>query len=165
MENKTKTKITAATIALATLVAIPFIHDREGDKLESYEDVVGVWTICGGVTTGITPGVKMTQAQCDELTHSTIGKFMTQVASKIAVDVTPKTLAAHTSFAYNIGVSGYGSSKALKLTNAGDLADGCRAMGNWYTAGGRDCRVRANNCYGVVARRNDEIKLCLEGLK
>lgn len=162
--KSTVSKITAATIAAAALVAIPFIHDREGDKLESYADVGNVWTICGGVTAGIKPGMRMTQAQCDELTHSTIGQFMSQVAGKLTVEVPAKTLAAHTSFAYNVGLAGYAGSKALKLTNAGDLKGGCRAMANWYTAGGRDCRVRSNNCYGVVQRRAAEVKLCLEEL-
>lgn len=161
-----KGKIAAATIAAALLAAIPFIGDHEGDKLDSYEDVVGVWTICEGVTGAqIKPGLKMTKTQCDQLNQSTIGQFMTKVANRIAVPVSAETLAAHTSFAYNIGISGYSRSKTLKLTNAGRIADGCRAMANWETAGGRDCTIRSNNCYGVVQRRDDEIKLCLGGIK
>lgn len=161
-----KSKVAAVTIAAALLTAIPFIGDHEGDKLDSYEDVVGVWTVCEGVTgPAIKRGIKMTKTQCDALNQSTIGQFMTKVASRITVQVSPETLAAHTSFAYNIGIAGYSRSKTLKFTNAGKLAAGCRAMANWETAGGRDCTIRANNCYGVVQRRDDEIDLCLGGIK
>ena len=158
-----KGKIAAATITAALMIACPFIGTHEGDKLSSYEDVVGVWTICEGVTTNVRPGQKMSQSQCDALDKSTIGIFMTKVASRLTVPVSPKTLAAHTSFAYNIGMEGYSRSKTLKLTNAGKTAQGCHAMANWETAGGRDCNIRSNNCYGLVERRNDEINLCLEG--
>lgn len=164
MATKLKTKISAGVIATALLAAIPFITDREGESLESYQDVVGVWTICNGETHGVKPGDRRTQDECRQLTQSRVGQFMTAVAQNLTVEVSSSTLAAHTSFAYNIGLSGYAGSKALKLTNAGDPKAGCLAMGNWYTAGGRDCRIRANNCYGLVQRRNDEIKLCLSGL-
>lgn len=158
-----KGKIAASTIAAAMLAATPFIGQHEGYRLDSYEDVVGVWTVCSGIA-GVSPNIHMTRGQCDSLNKSTIGMFMSQVVGKLNVDVSPKTLAAHTSFAYNIGIAGYSRSKTLKLTNAGEIEQGCNAMANWETAGGMDCNVRANNCYGVVQRRNDEIKLCLAGL-
>lgn len=163
-ENKGKI-ISASIIAAALMIASPFIGDQEGDKLTSYEDVVGVWTICEGVTgQGVRPGIKMTQSQCDALDKSKIGQFMTSVASHLKVPVSPQTLAAHTSFAYNIGIRGYARSSTLRLTNAGKIAQGCRAMANWETAGGMDCNVRKNDCYGLVERRNDEINLCLDGI-
>jgi lysozyme len=161
--QENKGKIAAATITAALLIACPFIGTHEGDKLSAYEDVVGVWTICGGVT-GTHAGVKMTEQQCTDLTNSTIGHFMTKVASLIKVNVSPKLLAAHTSFSYNIGIEGYKRSKTLSLTNSGRLADGCRAMRHWVIAGGKDCTIKANGCYGLVNRRKDEINLCLSGV-
>jgi lysozyme len=158
--------ISAGVLAAAAMIAIPFIGDQEGDKLDSYEDVVGVWTVCEGVTgPQVKPGLKMTKSQCDALDKSKIGQFMTSVASKLTVAVSPETLAAHTSFAYNIGIAGYARSKTLKLTNAGKIKQGCEAMANWETAGGLDCNVRENGCYGLVERRDDEINLCLGGVK
>lgn len=158
--------ITVSVIASSMLIAAPFIGDHEGDKLDSYEDVVGVWTVCEGVTgKDVRAGEKLTKADCTSLDKSTIGQFMTKVASHITVPVSAETLAAHTSFAYNIGIAGYVRSSTLRLTNAGKIAQGCRAMARWETAGGRDCTVRENDCYGLVQRRNDEIKLCLGGVK
>ncbi len=160
-----KGKISASIIAAALACCLPFINIHEGESLESYEDVVGIWTICHGITKGIQPGMTKTAAECDDLTKSTLAQFMDQVAAAMTITPTPELLAAHTSFAYNIGIAGYRSSAALRETNKGHLAAGCLAMGNWYTAGGKDCRIKANNCYGVVNRRNDEIKLCLSGVK
>lgn len=166
MANKnTKYKIGGAIFGAAMLIATPFIVDREGESLTSYQDVVGVWTICNGETLGVKKGMTFTKEQCSALTQSRVGQFMSQVAAEIHVPVAPQTLAAHTSFAYNIGIAGYKRSSTLRLTNAGDIPGGCAAMLKWYKAGGRDCRIRQNNCYGVYARRQDEVKLCLAGLK
>lgn len=146
--------------AAALLIAIPFIADREGESLVAYQDVGKVWTICNGETEGVRPSDRMTPEQCRALTQSRVGQFMGKVDALLQPDVPPATLAAHTSFAYNVGINGYAKSQTLKLSNTGDIMAGCDAMMNWYTAGGRDCRVRGNGCYGLVLRRQDEVKLC-----
>ena len=153
------------TVAAALVTAVPFILDREGERLESYRDVAGVWTVCHGETFGVGPGVRLRKEDCRALSQSRIGMFMLQIAPLIHADLSPRTLAAHTSLAYNIGIEGYKRSATLKLTNQGKVADGCRAMANWHTAGRKDCRVRASGCYGLVNRRNDEIALCLSGVE
>lgn len=160
-----KAKIGAAIFAAALVAAVPFIGDREGESLQAYKDSVGVWTVCRGETMGVSPEDKLTKQQCDLLTQTRIGIFMSQVVAKLAVPLSPETLAAHTSFAYNIGLEGYGRSTTLRLTNAGEPKNGCYAMMKWITAGGRDCSVRSNNCYGLFLRRQDEVKLCLQGVK
>lgn len=152
-----------AIICAAMLIAIPFISKHEGTSLTSYQDIAGVYTICNGVA-HVQPGLTYTPEQCKKLTESKVGEFMEAVANSLTVDVSPQTLAAHTSFAYNIGLSGYKKSQTLKLTNVNRLVDGCRAMLNWYTAGGKDCRIHSNNCYGVYSRRMDEMNLCLKGI-
>lgn len=168
-----KKTIAGGIVASALVIAIPFIKRHEGESLVSYKDVVGVWTICNGEA-HVKPGEVMMQKQCDDLTKTTIGQYMSSVAALIHVPISPATLAAHTSFAYNIGLggwdqehqrwTGYKGSSALRLTNNNQLAEGCSAMSKWTTAGGKDCHNKKNNCYGVVQRREDEIKLCLAGL-
>ncbi|MBO0358635.1 lysozyme [Hymenobacter sp. BT186] len=155
----------AAIFGAALLLAVPFIVDKEGESLTAYRDVAGVWTICHGETLGVKPGDVKTKEACRLMTHSRVGHFMTQVDNAVTLDISPATLAAHTSFAYNIGINGYRNSQALKLTNAGRLKDGCQAMMNWYTAGGKDCRKRANKCYGLIARRAAERDMCLKGVQ
>lgn len=159
-----KTKIGITIVAAALIAAVPFITDREGESLEAYKDSVGVLTICRGETFGVSANDKLTKEECAALAQSRIGMFMLQIVPLIENEVSPKTLAAHTSFAYNIGIDGYRRSTTLRLTNAGDLRGGCQAMMKWLTAGGKDCSVRENNCYGLYLRRQDEVKLCLAGL-
>lgn len=159
-----KTKISAAVFAAALLASVPFIVDREGESLQSYRDVVGVWTICHGETLGVKPGDRRTLEECRSLTQSRVGQFMAQVAGLLQVPVAAPTLAAHTSFAYNIGINGYARSTTLRETNKGNLAAGCLAMLNWTKAGGRDCYIKKNNCFGIINRRNDEVALCLKGI-
>lgn len=159
-----KSRIGSGVFAAALLSAIPFIVDREGESLVAYQDVGKVWTICNGETQGVKQGDRRTAAECATLTQSRVGQFMHSVSVELKIPVAAPTLAAHTSFAYNVGLNGYRSSKTLRLTNQGHVAAGCLAMRNWYTAGGKDCRIKSNNCYGLINRRNDEIKLCLSGV-
>lgn len=163
--------VTAAGAAL--LIAVPFIVDLEGESLKSYQDVVGVWTVCSGETEGVTPGEIRTSEACRELTASRVGQFMSKVDAAIKPEIHPKTLAAATSFAYNVGIGGFLSSQALKNFNSGDLGAACKAMMKWngLTVKGvkYDCNQpvniqRINGCRGLVNRRKAEVKLCLEGV-
>lgn len=160
-----KFRLASITLVAALGIVTPFIYRHEGEKLAAYKDPVGIWTICQGETENVTPGMRLTKQECDDLTRKRLKQFMAQVSGMIKAHVTPEILAAHTSFAYNIGVGGYSRSQALKKTNAGDLRGGCLAMLNWYTAGGRDCRIKESNCYGLITRRNQEVALCLSGLE
>lgn len=157
-------KRTAAVLAASLLITVPFIFDHEGESLSSYEDVAGIWTICHGVTGGVIPGMVMTPKECEQLSQSAVGQFLQAVSNDLQIEVSAPFLAAHTSFAYNIGLAGYKRSSALRLANAGQFEASCESMMLWHTAGGKDCRIRANNCYGVIARRQDEIALCLSGI-
>ncbi|WP_425341464.1 glycoside hydrolase family protein [Escherichia coli] len=46
-----------------------------------------------------------------------------------------------------------------KRINAGDRKGACEAIRWWIKDGGRDCRIRSNNCYGQVSRRDQESAL------
>lgn len=166
MAAANKARVAAAVIALAVGGIGAFLDKDEGNETESYEDVVGVYTICGGVTHNVKPGMKLTDEQCKELNREVRTEFVLQVASMIEANITPDLLIAHSRFAYNIGINGYKNQSAtLRLTNQGRFAEGCRAMLNWYRGGGRDCRVRSNNCYGLWMRRQREVAQCLAGVK
>lgn len=156
--------IGGAVFCGALAMATVFIPAHEGDELKSYQDIGGVWTACGGVT-GIPAHSSYTAQQCAQMTNSTIGKFMVQVAGVVPAETPAETLAAYTSFAYNIGIVGFTHSTTLKLANEHDIPGSCEAMLKWYMAGGKDCRIRSNNCYGVYQRRQDERDLCLKGVR
>ncbi|END2078845.1 glycoside hydrolase family protein, partial [Escherichia coli] len=51
-----------------------------------------------------------------------------------------------------------------KRINAGDRRGACEAIRWWIKDGGRDCRIRSNNCYGQVIRRDQESALTCWGI-
>ena len=52
-----------------------------------------------------------------------------------------------------------------KRLNAGDRKGACEAIRWWIKDGGRDCRIRSNNCYGQVIRRDQESALTCWGIE
>ena len=162
----------AALTAAATLALVPFLKTHEGLSLKSYLDTAGVYTICYGHAY-VAPNLRYTQKQCDDLLETDAGWRMKAVYDLMKYEPHPLVLAAHTSFAFNVGVggwdkakkkyTGYKGSNTLLLTNAGDDVGGCNAMANWYKSNGVDCRPRDTGCYGLWVRRQNEIKLCLQG--
>jgi len=150
-----------AAICAALLIAIPFITRHEGTALKAYEDVAGIYTICNGAA-HVAPDAVATSTECENLTRTLVGKTMEEVADLVPA-VPPQTLAAYTSFAYNIGVGAFSRSSTRRLAANGDIPGSCEAMLKWHLVNGRDCRIRSNGCYGVWQRRIDERDLCLKG--
>ena len=65
---KRKTLIGVVGLVTAAIVA-PFVSGWESGgkpRLVAYRDIVGVWTICGGETQGVTPGMVETVEGCKE---------------------------------------------------------------------------------------------------
>lgn len=147
------------------LIAAPFTASYEGLRLQAYLDPVGVPTICHGETKDVELGQVKTKEECDAMFAARLGWFSYMVSTMIDYPMPDKTHAAFTSFSYNIGVNGFRKSRARALYNAGQFEEACDAMMGWYRAGGRDCRVRSNNCYGLIVRRKAEVKLCKEGFQ
>ncbi|OUK49674.1 lysozyme [Escherichia coli] len=65
---------------------------------------------------------------------------------------------------YNIGPGKCFPSTFYKRLNAGDRKGACEAIRWWIKDGGRDCRIRSNNCYGQVIRRDQESALACWGI-
>lgn len=156
-------------VSLVTVSVMPFLHGYEDTKLKSYPDSGGIYTICSGVTFipevgAVTPGMELSRAQCDDLDRAVASGFVMEVARLIKVPISVESMTAHATFAYNVGIPGYKKSFALKYTNQGRYEDGCKAMANWYRAGGKDCRIRSNNCAGLITRRSSEVRQCLSGV-
>lgn len=65
---------------------------------------------------------------------------------------------------YNMGATTFCRSSMSRKAKAGDLRGACKALGLYVFSGGKDCRLKASNCGGIVKRRQDEIALCERGL-
>jgi lysozyme len=151
---------TAATIVLA------FTGMQEGSSNTPYRDSGGVWTVCTGQT-----GVPMhyyTDSQCSAMLANTLETTAAQLAAGIPgfTTRTDGQKAAAVDLAYNIGVhaffwSGSRPSTISRQYESGAFPAACDSFLNYKLVDGKDCSVRANNCYGVWTRRQAERSMCL----
>lgn len=151
-----------ATEAQTLEIAVPFVAEREGMRLEAYLDIVGVPTICAGSTRGVRLGQRKTLAECMALLRAEVAEYRRGLhryftAETIAARLPPPRDAAFTSLAYNIGIGAAGKSTATRRLNAGDVAGACEAITWWNKAGKRVVR-------GLVLRRSAERDLCMQGV-
>ncbi len=143
-------------------LAIEVIGKWEGLRLESYQDVVGVWTVCFGETKGVKPGDRYTKAECEAMLAREIVRYRAAMHGHFTAETKARRLpvkrdVAFTSFGYNVGPRAAGGSTATRRLNAGNVRGACEALGWWNKAGGRVYR-------GLVNRRAEETALCLDGL-
>jgi lysozyme len=143
----------------AVAMAVALIGGYEGLRLNSYRDVIGVWTVCYGETRGIRKGMTFTRAECDEQFSDGLVEFERGMRKCLLRpdDIPIKPYIAFMSLSYNIGVGAFCKSSIAARANAGDYRDACNRIPAFNKAGGRVIR-------GLVVRRADEQKFCLSGL-
>lgn len=81
---------------------IKFIQSFESCRLTAYKDVAGVWTIGWGNTNGVHEGMKITQAQADEMFRKDLKSYEDAV-NALGFTLTPQQFDALVSFSYNCG--------------------------------------------------------------
>lgn len=81
---------------------IKFIQSFESCRLTAYKDVAGVWTIGFGHTNGVHEGMKITQAQADEMFRKDLKSYEDAV-NALGFTLTPQQFDALVSFSYNCG--------------------------------------------------------------
>ena len=93
-------------------------------------------------------------------------KALAWVERNIKIPLTEPQKAGIASFCpYNIGPGKCFPSTFYKRLNAGDRKGACEAIRWWIKDGARDCRIRSNNCYGQVIRRDQESALTCWGIE
>lgn len=140
--------LTALALAAAT------IAPWEGKRNEPYADPIGIVTVCYGETR--VPMRRYSDAECLAMLEQASAEFLEGVRRRNpAIAGFPHQWAAHTSFAYNVGLGTYGKSSVARLFEEGRQVEACRFLGRYVYAGGRKLR-------GLERRRAAEIALCLE---
>lgn len=147
-------------------------HVSGRQYLQAYLDVAGIATACDGIIRvdgrPVRLGDVFTPDQCafhlerELIAHAQgMMRCTPDFRNHPDKEAIGPTLAAVTSFTYNIGVGGYCGSTAARRFNAGDWRGGCEAMMMWNKArvNGRLQPVR-----GLTLRRERERDLCLRGL-
>ncbi|WP_312284745.1 lysozyme [Yokenella regensburgei] len=171
----TRAKLSAAVLGLvlagapASVILDRFLDEKEGNSLTAYRDAGGIWTICRGATLvdgkPVTPGMKLTQEKCGKVNAIERNKALAWVDRNIKVPLTEPQKAGIASFCpYNIGPGKCFPSTFYQRMNGGDTKGACEAIRWWIKDGGKDCRIRSNNCYGQVSRRDQESALTCWGI-
>ncbi len=155
-------RLKKATVGLtvAGTLAVSVVSGFEGVSLKAYVPVKGdVPTVCFGHTRGVKMGDTYTLAQCKAMLGDDLIKYETDMRAALrAPDSIPdKPYVAFLSLSYNIGPSAFKSSTVARKINSGDLRGACNAILMWDKFKGRALP-------GLTKRRQEERKLCLEGL-
>ncbi len=143
--------------ASAVIIAAPLTAHFEGLRLKSYLDPVNIPTICYGETEGVKMGMVKTKAECDSMLSSKLYVISLSVQREAGVPMSPKMVAALSSWVYNVGETSAYKSTLMRLLKAGKYKEACNQLPRWNMAGGRVLN-------GLVYRREQERKLCLEGI-
>lgn len=142
------------SVLAAAALAVATIAPWEGKRNEPYRDPIGILTVCYGETR--VPMRRYSDAECTAMLQAAAGEFMEGVRVRNpAIAGYPHQWAAHTSFAYNVGLGAYGRSSVARLFEHGKQAEACRFLGRYVYAGGKRLR-------GLERRRAAETALCLE---
>lgn len=151
--------------ACALMVAGTMAH--EGWVLRGYPDpVVGAKlpTACDGVTEGVVLGRVYTEAECVQMSMLAKVKHAAPLVDCVEKEMPPAFLATMVDTAYNVGVGAFRKSSMCRQMKAGNYPAACDALLLYKYAGGKDCSVRSNNCYGVWLRRQEQRAACRKAL-
>lgn len=170
-----KTKLSAAVLALilggatADKILDQFLDEKEGVRTIAYQDGRGIWSICRGLTRiegkPVTQGLKLSYSQCKRYDAVERDKAIAWVKRNVTVPLSEPAIAGIASFCpYNIGPAKCFPSTFYKKLNAGDRIGACAEIKRWIFDGGRDCRIKANNCAGQPVRRDQESELTCWGI-
>lgn len=152
-------KKTGVGLTVAGSLAVGLVGAWEGLRTKAYRDVVGIPTVCFGETRGVKMGDQYTVDECKAMLGDALAEFETGMRRCLTnPDKIPdKPYVAFLSLSYNIGTGAFCKSTVARKANAGDLKGACDAILAWNRAGGRVIQ-------GLVNRRQDERKMCLEGI-
>lgn len=156
MKPTTKTRLKKGSTVAAAAVAL--VAAWEGVKTVAYKDIVGVPTVCFGETRGVKMGDRYSMDDCRAMLGDALVEFEQGMRACLTQpDAIPdKPYVSFLSLSYNIGTRAFCGSTVARKANAGDIKGACNSIPAWNRAGGKVVK-------GLVNRRAEEQRLCLEG--
>jgi lysozyme len=131
----------------------------EGEVLEAYKDVAGIWTIGVGHTSDkhltVLPGLKISKEVSRFLLALDVAEAEEAVDKFVTVPLTQNQYDALVSFVFNVGVGAFEKSTMLKRLNVADYTGASLQFERWVYAGGKIVK-------GLMNRRHKEKDLFLE---
>lgn len=122
--------------------------------IESYQDMVGIWTIGYGHTKTAKPNMRISPEKAEALLQEDIAEFEEAVARTAQVPLSSDHFSALVAFAFNLGASALAESTLLKLLNKGDYLGAADQLPRWNKAD-------ENRSLGLTRRRLSERALFL----
>lgn len=162
----------ALSLSAAALVAVANFEEFRG---EAYVPVPGdVPTIGFGSTEGVQIGDKISVPQALERLRRDVGKAESAIGKCVTVPLSQGEFDAFASFAFNVGGAAFCGSTLVKKLNSGDYDGACAELKRWtcgpdptgkYAAQspGHKCGAGKAPLPGLVARRSEEFRMCMEG--
>lgn len=157
-------KLTALGLTGAVALSGAYlIAPSEGYVEGVYVDPVGIVTSCYGHTgPDIKLGQKLSEQDCVRQFAKDLDKHNKELTAMVKVSFqSDYQHAALLSFCYNVGSTNCKNSSLLRKLNAGNHVGVCSSITKWVYAQKKDCRIKANNCFGIVTRRAEEYKWCM----
>lgn len=174
-----KTRLSAVVLALiAAGASFPALYEQfvvrelEGNRLVAYQDGVGIWTICGGLTridgVPVKRNDRMTAEECEFHNQQHAREAEAEMAKRMGPRWQTLSTPAKVGIASwcwtNIGWGKCEASTFMRLWRAGaPMNDVCAQITNWIRDAGKDCRLAGSNCQGQPIRRMREDEMCLMG--
>lgn len=147
-----------AGVVLASAGLLAQIGQREGRWYQPAPDMVGVLTVCDGITgPDVVPGKTYTDAECNALSLKHVEDHGAKLLQCITVRVTQGYYDALASWAYNVGVGAACGSTLVRLLNDGQYRAACDQLLRWNRAGGKVVR-------GLTNRRMAERAQCIRSI-
>lgn len=143
----------------AAAAAVTLLAGLEGYRSMPYLDIAGVLTDCFGETENVRPGVERGKLECLRLLDKKAYDHALFVLDNTRGNINVNELVSLISFTYNIGKNGFLQSTTRREFNAGNHTKACNAMGLWNKVTIAGVKVVSP---GLMNRRNEEIKLCLQ---
>lgn len=132
------------------------VKEFEGERLTSYKDVAGKWTIGIGHLINNNErhliGATISPEESNKLFNRDIKTATNTIDRVVHVPLNESQYAALASFIFNVGATNFLTSTLLKKLNAGDYSGAANEFLRWNKAGGK---VVA----GLTRRREAEAKL------
>lgn len=156
--------------AAAPMLFDKFLDEKEGNRLVSYQDGVGIWTICRGLTRidgkRVGPNETLTPAQCDFYNGEHTKEALREMEIRFPKQwptLSEPAKAGIASFCWtNIGwAKCRDSSFAKDFRGGAPAAVYCGHITLWIRDAGKDCRRAGSNCQGQPIRRMQEDEMCL----
>lgn len=133
------------------------VANFEGKELVGYVDPVGIETTCYGHTKTAQVGKRYSEDECLNLLAQDLAEHNKQLMSAVAVPLSQGEHVAYLSFIYNVGAGNFRRSSLLRYLNEGQRLRACDELSRWVYAKGQKLP-------GLINRREQERKMCLEGV-